>query len=302
MRGFKFNFITIFAFILLIVYAYMAAMGLLYTTAEGNIPIASMFFAGIIAVVSICIYCMCRARATRWQEKIGIPAQVLLGLIIVATFFFIGKPFSSYVTMMGQREQVATEIESVVNAAKELNTAYNSYAEERITAYYPTEKKDSRKAIRKIALQRQLLPPQLSSKQMNRIQWLDEILEMSISNVQMPNNLVNLDSCVAIWINDYITMSSVIFSDEMDVIPFEYDDFGTHYQQYKNKLGAYSKWAIIVAILCSIFMLIPYFTTEPDRSIFEGKNINLVEKLKRRLVTSDLEDSNNNSQTELDYM
>ena len=118
MRGFKFNFITIFAFVLLVVYAYLAAMGLLYM--KGSIPMAGMFFLGIVAVVSLCIYFMCRARATRWQAKVGIPAQIVLGLVIVATFFFIGKPFSSYVTMMGQRKQVAAEIALVVGAAKNL--------------------------------------------------------------------------------------------------------------------------------------------------------------------------------------
>ena len=64
MRGFKFNFITIFAFVLLVVYAYLAAMGLLYQ--EGKISVAGIFFIAIIAIVSICIYLMCHARATRW--------------------------------------------------------------------------------------------------------------------------------------------------------------------------------------------------------------------------------------------
>ncbi len=300
MRGFKFNFITIFAFVLLVVYAYLAAMGLLYI--KGSIPMAGMFFIGIIAVVSICIYFMCRARATRWQEKIGIPAQVVLGLIIVTTFFFIGQPFSSYVTMMGQKEEVASEIKLVVKAAKDLNTAYNTYAEARLAAYQPKESTPLRRGIRGIALKRQLMPPQLPIKQMNRTKWLDEISEMSISNVQMPNNLVNIDSCVTIWINDYITMSSVIFSDEVDVIPFEYDDFGTHYQQYKDKLGAYSKWAIIVAILCSIFMLIPYFTTDPDISLSEGTNESFSEKIKKKLKSPEATDSHSHSTEELDYM
>lgn len=300
MRGFKFNFITIFAFILLIVYAYWAAMGLLYI--KGSIPMAGMFFIGIIAVVSICIYFMCQARATRWQEKIGIPAQVVLGLIIVATFFFIGKPFSSYITMIGQKKQVAAEIDMVVNAAKNLNTAYNAYAEKRIAAYHPQEKNDTRKTIRITALQRQLQPPQLTSKQLNRTKWLDEISEMSISNIQMPNNLVNIDSCVTIWINDYISMSSVIFSDEVNVVPFEYVDFGTHYQEYKKKIGNYSMWALFVALLCSVFMLIPYFTTDPDISLIEGTNESFREKLKKKFMSSEPTDPHNHSQQELDYM
>lgn len=300
MRGFKFNFITIFAFVLLVVYAYLAAMGLLYM--KGSIPMAGMFFLGIVAVVSLCIYFMCRARATRWQAKVGIPAQIVLGLVIVATFFFIGKPFSSYVTMMGQRKQVAAEIALVVGAAKNLNSEYNAYAEKRIAAYHPNEKTDARKAIRMAALQRQLLPAQLAGKQAHRAEWLDEISGMSISNIQMPNNLINIDSCVTIWTNDYIAMSSVIFSDEVDVVPFAYDGFATHYQEFKSKNVSYSIWALVVAVLCSIFMLIPYFTTTPDVSLSEGINESFSDKIKRKFVSSDSADSQNQSQAELDYM
>ncbi|MBR2168661.1 MAG: hypothetical protein IJ920_10215 [Paludibacteraceae bacterium] len=269
---------------------------------KGSIPMAGMFFLGIVAVVSLCIYFMCRARATRWQAKVGIPAQIVLGLVIVATFFFIGKPFSSYVTMMGQRKQVAAEIALVVGAAKNLNSEYNAYAEKRIAAYHPNEKTDARKAIRMAALQRQLLPSQLAGKQAHRAEWLDEISGMSISNIQMPNNLINIDSCVTIWTNDYIAMSSVIFSDEVDVVPFAYDGFATHYQEFKSKNVSYSIWALVVAVLCSIFMLIPYFTTTPDVSLSEGINESFSDKIKRKFVSSDSADSQNQSQAELDYM
>lgn len=272
MRGFKFNFITILAFVLLVVYAYLAAMGLLYSNRGIEILHAGGFFLGVIAVVSLCIYLMCRAKATRWQEKIGRPAQIVLGLVIVATFFFISKPFSSYVTMMGQKSAVYQEIDSVVISAKNLNDAYKAYVDERMSNYAPVESSVARRDIRTNALRLQLMPPDLAAKQPDRNKWLDEISDMKLHNIQMPNNLTNMETCVDLWMKDYASMSGVIFEDEQDVVPFEYATFATKYENLRNRLGGYSIWALIVAIICSIFMLIPYFTTDTDISLKEGSS------------------------------
>ena len=269
MRGFKFNFITILAFVLLVVYAYLAAMGWLY---QGHkIEIAGMFFIGVVAIISLCIYLMCRARATRWQ-KVGTPTQAALGVIIVAIFFFISKPFSSYVTMMGQKTEVYQQIDSVVVAAKNLNNAYLDYANKRIDNYVPTETDNQRQEIRKIALRMQLIPPDLAAKQPDRNKWLDEITEMKLHNIQMPNNLMNIDSCVYLWTKDYESLSGVVFEDEQDVQLFQYASFAAQFQNLRNRIGGYSIWALLFAILCSICMLIPYFTTETDPSLREGND------------------------------
>lgn len=286
MRGFKFNFITILAFVLLVVYAYLAAMGALYN--GRTILLAGLFFIGTIALVSVCIYLMCRARATRWQEKIGIPAQIGLGIIIVATFFAIGAPFSSYVKMLGNKGSISQDISDVVSMAKQLDVAYNQYAENRVNTYNPQESTPARQSIRIEALKRQLLPPELGDKQKIRSQWLNDISQMGLSNIQMPNNLANMDSCVAQWITSYAKMSEVVFADEVGVAPFEYTEFGSRYTRYKESLnyGIQDKiWAIIVAFICSVFMLIPYFTTDKDFSgATDGSRVGFSDKMKAIFV------------------
>jgi len=300
MRGFKFNFITILAFVLLVVYAYLAAMGWLY---QGHkIEIAGMFFIGVVGVISLCIYLMCRARATRWQ-KVGTPTQIALGVLIVGIFFFISKPFSSYVTMMGQRTEMYNQIDSVVTAAKDLNKTYLEYAEERINNYNPNEKSLERHDIRVNALRMQLMPPDLAAKQPDRDKWLDDISGMKLHNIQMPNNLTNMDSCVYLWMKDYEALSEVIFDDEQDVQPFQYASFATQYENLRKHIGGYSIWALVVAILCSIFMLIPYFTTEPDMSLREGNNEGWFAKLKKKNGSSNhFGGSSSAPEPEGDYM
>lgn len=301
MRGFKFNFITIIAFVLLVVYAYLGAMGLLYSYKGVKIMHAGLFFVGVIAIVSICIYLMCRARATRWQ-KVGTPAQIGLGVLIVATFFFISKPFSTYVTMMGEQGEVYQKIDSVVVAAKNLNAAYIDYANERIKNYQPNETTKERQDIRTNALRLQLMPPDMAAKQPDRNEWLDDIAGMKLHNIQMPNNLAQMDSCMDIWMKDYADMSGVIFEDEKNVAPFEYSTFAAQYETLRSSLGGYSIWALVVAILCSIFMLIPYFTTVPDLSLREGNNEGWFSKMKRKRGGSSNDSYSSSEPEEVDYL
>ncbi|MBQ6722943.1 MAG: hypothetical protein IJQ84_00300 [Paludibacteraceae bacterium] len=300
MRGFKFNFITILAFVLLVVYAYLAAMGWLY---QGHkIEIAGMFFIGVVAIISLCIYLMCTARATRWQ-KVGTPTQIALGVLIVGIFFFISKPFSSYVTMMGRQTEVYNQIDSVVTAAKDLNKTYLDYANERIYNYSPKETTLARRDIRVNALRMQLMPPDLAAKQPDRNKWLDDIANMKLHNIQMPNNLANMDSCVYLWMNDYTALSEVIFEDEQDVEPFQYASFATQYANLRNNLGSYSIWALFVAMICSVFMLIPYFTTETDLSLLEGNNEGWLAKFTKRKSSGNIYGDNGSAQEpEGDYM
>lgn len=308
MRGFKFNFITVLAFVLLVVYAYFASMGALYHYEKFTIPQAGVFFIAVIAIVSICIYTMCRARATRW-EKVGIPTQVVLGVVIVVTFFSISIPFSSYVTVIGQQESVYREIDSVVTAAKKMNAAYLEYADNRLTNYQPREKNATRKEIRIQALRMQLTPPDLRYKLPERDKWLDKIIGMKISNVQMPNNLKYMNECVGGWLEDFKEKSSVVFEDEFNVVPFYDDSYKTQSDKLSNILlnGDPSWWALLAAIICSVAMLIPYFTTIPDFALRGGSsNDGLFDKWKKMLIHSDAHPGesgkNQDSDDEEDYM
>jgi hypothetical protein len=120
--------------------------------------------------------------------------------------------------------------------------------------------------IRVKTLARSIYPTELQKKQLEREEWLNKIPNMKLSNVQMPNNLALVDSCVNRWQQDYITLSSISFADEEEVEPFEYQEFKAAYSVLSSKFE-YSIWALIVAIICSIFMLLPYFTTETSMAL-----------------------------------
>lgn len=265
MRGFKLNFITILAFCLLLLYAYFAAMGVLYRTGC-EIWKAGLFFLAVIAVISVCIYLMCKARATRW-DKIGVPGQVILGVIIVAVFFYMGKPFSSYVSILGEKKQVYEAIENVKSAAQQVNNAYLQYVNQRVSNYAARQRVGlpghSDGGQYKVSmLQNTISPSELTSVVAQRNMWLSSLNELRISNVQMPTNLKLLRSCVQKWTLDYEDLGSVILIDEVDVQPFATDAFASSLDALNSRLAGYSAWAFFVALLCSIFMLLPYFTTE----------------------------------------
>lgn len=278
MRGFNFNFITVLAFTLLIIYAYMAAMGFLYQSTDPDITMAGLCFVAAIAVVSVCIYIMCRAKASRWV-KVGTPVQTVLGMVIVATFVFFGQYFSSYVSMLTQEDSVKEKIDENVNAAKRVNDAYNDYANKRIEDYQPQESTPKRQQLRKRALERQLLPLDLSAKQLKRNEWLDSMRnsKLQISNIQTPSNLNIIEHLVDSCVVDYKNLSDIVFIDEQDVAAFDFK-----YQSVNLREGI-KNWIVylsyFIAIICSVFMLIPYFTTDTDFSLKDGKRDGIGAKL-----------------------
>lgn len=112
-----------------------------------------------------------------------------------------------------------------------------------------------------------------------------------------------MDSCVYLWMNDYTALSEVIFEDEQDVEPFQYASFATQYANLRNNLGSYSIWALFVAIICSVFMLIPYFTTETDPSLLEGNNEGWLAKFTKRKSSGNIYGDNGSApEPEGDYM
>lgn len=284
MRGFKLNFITIFAFVLLLSYGYFAAMGWLYQN-DGNIIKAGIFYAGVVGIISLCIYLMCKAKATRW-DKIGIPGQVCLGMLIVVIFMTIGTPFSSYLSVLQQRNDINADIQMVINQADSLNISYNEYAHERVLSYRQYLEAAGGEVQKADVLNQQILPPTIGQTQENRKNWLKSIEDLRLSNVQTPNNIALIGNCVQQWQDDYQQLSAVRFLDEPEFRIFENQNFKVACDNFKNKVSGYSAWAFIVAILCAIFMLLPYFTTE---TWIGGENDNIIKKM-IRVVSNDKND------------
>ena len=67
MNNLKFNFAAVISIIVLLFYSYVVFMGLVYWL-DGKIWKGVLYTVLLIAVVLVCVFFMCKARATRWAD------------------------------------------------------------------------------------------------------------------------------------------------------------------------------------------------------------------------------------------
>lgn len=287
MNKFNFTWGVVIASLVLLFYTYMVFNGSLYLDdINGQVWISALIALGIICIVSLCVYVMCRARATRWKG-IGTTGQVVFGLIILAVFCVAGIPFASFLNAANNQEEINQEIVTVQQTAIDLDKSYNDYVSKRVDAYKEVlEKtpalyakaagKDNATKIDNLtqSLKNRILPPGATDIQQSRHEWLNGIDGLSIWNMQTPQNLSYLTGCVQEWVTEYNTLSSIQYEGE-NVEAFSYVLFQERLDELKKNLGEmhYSIWSLIVAILCSAAMLLPYFLTQGSLAGFTGTTI-----------------------------
>lgn len=275
MRKLNLNWGVMLAAVVLLMYTYVSFLGLLYLV-DGVVWKAALAALGVIVVVSLCVYVMCLARATKWKN-LGTVGQSVFGVIILASFLASGIPFTSFLKVMGNREEIEKSITEVKASAEGLNMEYNLYVEMRMVAFEEWLKenaqvyknaggKDDQAKIANVAgcLERRLHPDSLDVRQQERHKWIDEISGMSIYNILLPQNLLYMENCVGEWYAEYVAMSKVTIGgapyDE-----FRYDNFSKKLKEVMESMKevGLSFWAILVALFTFFMMLLPYWLTIP---------------------------------------
>lgn len=294
MNKFNFTWGVLIAALVLLFYTYMAFNGSLYLDViNGHIWISILLALAIVSIVSLCVFVMCRAKATRWKG-IGTIGQLVFGAIILAVFCIGGIPFASFLNAANNQTEINKEIIGVQKTAIDLDQAYSDYVDVRIDNYKQKLEenhtllenaagKDDETKISNLAqsLRNRIFPPSVNEIQQKRHDWLHEIKGLSIWNIETPKNLSYLTSCVQEWVTEYNTLSSIQYEGE-DVDTFTYALFQEKLDNLRKDLGEvhYSIWSIIVAVICSAFMLLPYFLTQGSLAGFDGTTI--IEKINNK--------------------
>lgn len=278
MNKFTFNWGVVIAAIVLLFYAYIAFNGSLYLDfVNGNVLWSALFAAVLIFIVCVCVYVMCVARATRWKG-IGTTGQVMFGLIIFVTFCVAGIPFASFLNAAGNMKTINESVHEVQTAAKEMDAAYFTYVDNRVEEYKELLRKDSTlyynaggvdddTKINNLSqsLKNHILPDGIDKVKMERSEWLNGVKSLSIWNIHTPNNLSHLAKCIDDGVAEYARISSLSYKGET-YGEFKYKKFSDNIEKLKKNIGGvhYSIWSVLVAVICSMFMLLPYFLTRPS--------------------------------------
>ena len=277
MRKFTLNWGVVLAAIVLLAYTYISFLGMLYKV-DGVAWKAILFAIAVIAIVAVCVYIMVNAKMTKSKE-VGLVGQVVFGLVILGTFLFAGSPFTSFLKVVGNRADIESEISKVKSLSAGIDSSYNAYAIERAHQYKRVLEPSSE--LRVQSLQRRLLPETISSVQEQRKEWVSQIEDMTIWNIRLPQNLKYMQQCVSDWSDNYTQLSSFAYDGERTQ-SFEYSAFQTELDSLMNdfKKAGYSFWAVLVAIIAALAMLLPYWLAIPTQTR-QNKNVTYVKQVKQ---------------------
>ncbi len=277
----RFNFAAVFSIMVLLVYAFIAFMGLIYWK-NGELTIPLFLTLGGIAVILLCLYVMREGKESRW--RIGRVGEIVFGIIILATFIFAAFPFTNFMKVIDKQEDIKGRIDTLFISAKNLDTAYDNYANERISKYESSLKIiSSGKKIRpseyrevlagaagnsddeKIAnlsksLKRQLLPENMDTIRAERMKWLESANKMSVWNMLLPSNINKIANEVDNFVTNYADVSKSIRKGE-DAQPFAYENLNNNLgelQQIYTKFSNPSVMSLITSLVAFLIMLLPY--------------------------------------------
>ena len=271
MRKFNLNWGVVLAAIVLLLYTYISFLGNLYKF-DGDIVKATIRAVVTIVLVSACVYTLVTAKITK-SKLAGLIGQIVFGCVILAVFLISGAPFTSFLKAAGSRNAINSAIEDVKTSAKGLDSKYNFYAEQRVKNYSDVLQEEE--LLKSASLKRRLLPDNLSDCQNQRQDWISQIGKMSIWNIKMPQNLLYMQQCVWNWRDDYVRLSDLYYEDEPSPQPFKYDEFDESLSSLMHdiKNAGYSFWAILVAVLAALTMMLPYWLAIPVKTRKAGEII-----------------------------
>jgi hypothetical protein len=288
MKQSKFNFAAVFSLMVLLAFAYIAFLGLVYWK-EGEILLPALLTGAFIAVVIGCLVVMCMSKASRWK-RISVIGQAVFGTIILVAFIAWSMPFTNFMDVLANQKRFNTETESMLESAAQLDDEYQQYVTDRVEKYrsYLTHVSNGRNEQPSVyndvlggaagdndatkindittSLLNKLMPESISEVQEERRYWVESASNMSVWNISLPKNIAKINAEVSNWQNIYAGYSNFKLKGET-AEPFVSEDFESDLETLTakyTKLHAPSVLAIGIALLCFLIMLLPYWLTERD--------------------------------------
>ena len=292
MNNSKFNFAAVISIIVLLLYTYVAFMGMVYWK-DGKILMGVICSIILIAVVLTCVVIMCRAKATRWK-RLGSIGQYLFGGIILLTLIVRSMPFAHFFNLLGKQQDINKDFEQSYVYANNINKAYKDYVDQRksktrefLNNLEATHGKDNPEQYRAIfampggdtnndkinrmitSLERTLLPDVLIRSNEQSTARMQEGAKMSVWNVAMPNYINSMNEAVQGNIDIYSKLSKNAhgYKGDTNYPAFTYEKFSNQNSKLKSMLTTMSMpsvISIIAALVCFAFMLLPYYLVEKD--------------------------------------
>lgn len=289
----KFSFALVFSLIVLLGYAYVVFLGMVYWQ-DGRFLMPVVVISLFLAVTGLCLMAMCKAKASRWRRR-ALTGQTVFGGFLLLAFLASSVPLTNFLDVLSRQTTIRRQAKNLLVEARQLDDSYVDYARQRLDNYQyrlelvslvqillPREYNEllgwaeGRTDVQKIAwltdrLRQQLLPDSLTSVQHERQALLRRTSDMRVWNPLLPSLIASINDGADRWADDYQQLSEEVPMGE-DAEPFSYPTLSSPFQSlaYRyTQLHVPSPLAVAVALLCFIIILLPYWLTGSSLALRE---------------------------------
>ena len=295
----KFNFSWVFALIALLGYVFISFMGLTYTQIVplGLSALISLVFA---ALVIFLVGIMCKAKATRWL-RLGMIGQISIGFVVLVLLLVSSIFFTHFTKMIKEQDVIVSTYTQTIDDARKLDEKYRAYVDERCanyqtkiqnlragSSYYnkmiakPSQLGYTKAQIAKRyseTMKSFLLGDNMDELNEKRTQWLSQDTT-TVWNINLPNNIQDVTTSVNQWLRNYEELSAKQYTLETSVQAFEDNEFNKNAEYLQNictTVTTPSLMSILLALLCFIFIILPWLVTPKNIASIGDDNNYIVE-------------------------
>ena len=284
----KFSWGHIIAFVAMIVISYFSFLGLTYLT-DGN-----FIFTGIgVVIVDVIIAAafigaqVLKGTDHKFKKRVVIERTLVAvaPLVLIAMMY----PACHFWKVYGHRTQIEDKFYSSVTSIKDMFSNYEAYAEERCNSYSQTVNRGTGTQVNKqdriLALSLQLKDENYTNLRDEAIGWIEKAKGATVWNVFLIANIKTIKKAIVTWNEQLVSFSEKRMSNEPETVSNFDSDSASLNQIISNLDGIKNEYsikgaptlnAIIMLLLCYLFLMFPYViqqrNTKSQYHLFYNEN------------------------------
>lgn len=258
----------------LLAFAFAAFMGLEYLL-KGNHLLAVLICLSGMVLLGLCIRMACWGKSTR-KKRQGYVIEIL-SLLAAGVILYLGRtPFSQFVYVVNHEQDINSLVMEARDNAFKIDTAYDDYAQKRLTAYERYLKKTAKDnpqtvSLKVNSLKRRLMPEDMMDVREARKDWLDQLHNMNVWNIATAKNLGYLISASDDWVEQYAEVSSQIYQGEKcEAFTMKSDDIKNRYKEFTTPRTP-DRWSNLAMAACCLLILTFYIASLRAKSRYQGR-------------------------------
>lgn len=264
----KFSWGHIFAFLAMIMIAYITFTGAAYLY-DTNLVVSALWAIGSFVLLFVVFVGTQQMKAAEENftrcillERIGVVLSIVLFVLMVTI-----SPFKHFWTVYGNKAEITSDFAMAIDSSKSIFENYDAYVEERIEQCKNNKLSDNKAQSELISLQ---LNPVIvtetesfdyKAKESEILSWIEAAKQSSVWNVFVIGNLTKIENGVDTWKKTLeIWSDKKFYENDMDPYKATYD-IKVNFDNLKTKFTASQafQWrAILWALLGYFFMAMPW--------------------------------------------